>query len=290
MGELTFELDDVTLHAMTFGSSDGPLALCLHGFPDSAHTFRHLAPHLADRGYHVVVPFLRGYSPSSLSKSDSYQLATLASDALSLHDRLHGDERALIVGHDWGASAVYVATSAEPSRWRHAVTLAIPPLTLFGEALSTFEQLRMSWYMFYFQSPFAESVVESHDLAFLERLWRAWSPSYAPDEDMVHVRQALGDRLHLRAALGYYRAMFNATPLIDASLQHLADAAFTSSSVPTLYLHGSNDGCVAPIDAAKVLAALSADSKYNVVEGAGHFLHLEQPDRVQRAIDAFLDD
>jgi pimeloyl-ACP methyl ester carboxylesterase len=288
MGELTIELGDVTLHAMTYGSSGAPLALCLHGFPDSAHTFRHLAPHLAERGYHVVVPFLRGYAPSSLSKTDDYQVVTLANDALMLHERMGGDENALLVGHDWGASAAHVATSAEPSRWRHAMTMAVPPLMLFAEAFSTFDQLRMSWYMFYFQSPVAESVVELHDMDFVERLWREWSPRYAPEEDLAHVRQSLGDREHLRAALGYYRAMFATQPQIDASLQHLADAAFTPSAVPTLYLHGANDGCIAPIDATKVYAALGKDSKYDLLEDAGHFLHLEQPDAVRRALDSFL--
>jgi pimeloyl-ACP methyl ester carboxylesterase len=289
MSDLTIELGAVTLQAFTYGSKDAPLALCLHGFPDSAHTFRHLAPYLAERGYHVVVPFLRGYAPSSLSKTNNYQMITLAHDALTLHDRLGGDERSLIVGHDWGASATYVATSAEPERWRHAITMAVPPLMLFGEALSSFDQIRMSWYMFFFQSSTAESLVERNDLDFLERLWRTWSPSYAPEEDMVYVRQSLGDRDHLRAALGYYRAMFDAGPLIDASMQRIADAAFNPSVVPTLYLHGAKDGCIAPVDSSKVLAALGAGSRYDLLEDSGHFLHLEQPGVVHRAIDEFLD-
>src|ERR1700684_2263018 len=178
------EFDDLTLHVLTSGPSDGPIALCLHGFPDSAHTYRHLAPHLAERGYRVIVPFMRGYEPSSISKSNNYQLITLASDALALHERLGGDERAIIVGHDWGASAVYVATNAEPSRWRRAVTMAVPPLMLFAEALSSYDQLRRSWYMFYFQQPNAEEAVANNDFAFLRRLWLDWSPSYVPDDDL----------------------------------------------------------------------------------------------------------
>jgi len=141
--------------------------------------------------------------------------------------------------------------------------------------------------MFYFQNPTAESVVERNDLEFLERLWRAWSPNYAPDEDMVHVRQSLGTNECLRAALGYYRAMFDARPLIDASMQKFADAAFATSVLPTLYLHGAKDGCIAPVDSAKVLAVLGADSRYELLEDAGHFLHLEQPGAVHRAIDDF---
>jgi pimeloyl-ACP methyl ester carboxylesterase len=290
MSDLVIDVGDVTIRAMSYGAVDAPLALCLHGFPDTAHTFRLLAPRLAERGYHVVAPFARGYAPSSPSASNNYQLVSLAHDALVLHDRLGGDEHAIIVGHDWGASAAYVATSAEPARWAKAVTIALPPLALFAESLGSFDQLRRSWYMFYFQQSFAEVVVAQNDFDFLERLWKAWSPNYEPDADLAFVRQSLGDMSHLHAALEYYSAMFATSPITDPSLQTLLDAALRPSDVATLYLHGANDGCIAPLDATKVRACLSAASKYEVLPDAGHFLHLEQPDAVRRAIDAFLDD
>jgi pimeloyl-ACP methyl ester carboxylesterase len=289
MSDEVIELDDVTLRVPMSGSSDGPLALCLHGFPDSAHTFRYLAPHLAERGYRVATPFARGYAPSSISKSSNYQLAALASDALKLHERLGGDERSLIIGHDWGASAVYAATNAEPARWWRAVTMAVPPLMLFGEALSNYDQMRLSWYMFYFQQTNAEETVARDDFAFLRRLWLDWSPGYAPDDDLVNVLAALSDREHLSAALGYYRALFNGAPPIDPSHQPLIERVFSPPSVPTLYLQGDNDGCIKPSDPSKVLEFLSAHSRVETVPGAGHFLHLERPDAVHRAIDAFLD-
>jgi len=279
----------VTFHVLSSGPSDGPLALCLHGFPDSAHSFRHLAPHLAERGYRVAVPFMRGYCPSTVSRSNNYQLITLAGDALALHERLGGDERALIVGHDWGASAAYVATSAEPLRWSRAVTIAVPPLMLLAEALSSYDQLRLSWYMFYFQQRSAEESITKDDFAFLRRLWLDWSPRYNPDDDLDNVRASLSNREHLCAALGYYRAMFDGAPLIDPSLSSLATRAFATPSVPTLYLQGDSDGCIAPSDPARVIEMLSAHSKCETISGAGHFLHLEQPEAVHRVIDAFLD-
>ncbi len=95
------ELDDVTLDCALYGPSTGPLALCLHGFPDSAHTFRYLAPHLVSLGYRVVVPAMRGYAPSSTSSKDDYQLAALAHDAIGLHNYFDGSKDALLVGHDW---------------------------------------------------------------------------------------------------------------------------------------------------------------------------------------------
>jgi pimeloyl-ACP methyl ester carboxylesterase len=96
----------------------GPLALCLHGFPDSAWTWRHLLPALADAGFHAVAPFLRGYAPTAVPADGRYQTAVLALDAIGLHAALGGDDRAVLIGHDWGAIATYVAANHEPERWR----------------------------------------------------------------------------------------------------------------------------------------------------------------------------
>src|SRR5688500_11388309 len=86
------------------GSHDGPLALCLHGFPDSAWTWRHLLPDLADAGYRAVAPFLRGYAPTDVADDGVYHLGAIVSDACALHEALGGDEQAVLIGHDWGAA------------------------------------------------------------------------------------------------------------------------------------------------------------------------------------------
>src|SRR5438045_6330238 len=88
---------------------EGPLALCLHGFPDSAWTWRYLLPELAAAGFRAVAPFMRGYAPTDVPTDGRYQTGALAADALALHDVLGGDGDAVIVGHDWGAAATYGA-------------------------------------------------------------------------------------------------------------------------------------------------------------------------------------
>src|ERR1044072_1420855 len=93
------------------GPADGPLALCLHGFPDSAWTWRDLLPALADAGFRAVAPFTRGYAPSSVPADGRYQLAVLAQDAIALHEALGGDGDAVLIGHDWGATTAFVAAS-----------------------------------------------------------------------------------------------------------------------------------------------------------------------------------
>jgi pimeloyl-ACP methyl ester carboxylesterase len=119
------------------GPSDGPLALCLHGFPDSAHTWRFLLPELAAAGFHAVAPFLRGYAPTAIPSDGRYQIGALARDANSLHAVLGGTEDAVIVGHDWGALTVYAAVAHQPDRWRRAVTAAVPPTASIGMSLFT---------------------------------------------------------------------------------------------------------------------------------------------------------
>lgn len=287
MNTLSLELNDVRLDCLTYGPPDGPLALCLHGFPDTRHTFRLLAPHLATKGYRVVVPAMRGYAPSSTSTSANYQLVALANDANRAHEILGGDERAVLIGHDWGAAATYPATAVEPERWSCAITMSVPPLAIVGQSFLTFAQLRASWYMFYFQSPMADAVVALNEFDFLAQLWSQWSPGYDAREDLDHLRAALAGTEHLGAALGYYRAMFSGD-LVDDSLDSVQAVMFNVASVPTLYLHGSDDGCVLASSLGNVVEHLAPGSQYRLIEHAGHFLHLEQPGAVHEVIDSFL--
>ena len=83
----------VTANGLDIGileCGEGPLALCVHGFPDTAHSWRHLLPALADAGYHAVAPFQRGYAPTAVPTDGLYQTAALSTDANALHEALGG--------------------------------------------------------------------------------------------------------------------------------------------------------------------------------------------------------
>src|SRR3954469_17839594 len=84
-------------------AGEGPLALCLHGFPDSAWTWRHLLPELAGAGYRAVAPFMRGYDPTEVPDDGRYFVGDLVRDVSELYGSLGGDDRAVLIGHDWGA-------------------------------------------------------------------------------------------------------------------------------------------------------------------------------------------
>lgn len=281
----TIESGSVAANGLEFaylaaGPADGPLALCFHGFPDTAWGYRHLLPALAAAGYRAVAPFMRGYAPTSIPTDGQYSSASLVADAGALHQALGGDERAVIIGHDWGAQPAYGAASRWPDRWRKVVALALPPGRVFGTGLLSYEQLRRSWYMFFFQSPLADMVVPAGDLAFIARLWDDWSPGHDATDDLAHVRESLGDPANLTAALGYYRAAFSGAP-VPAELAEEAAALGQDPPQPLLYLHGADDGCIGVEIARNFEGA-------EIIDGAGHFLHLEKPDVVNARILEFL--
>jgi pimeloyl-ACP methyl ester carboxylesterase len=266
----------------------GKLALLLHGFPDTAQTWRHLMPVLADMGYRVVAPFTRGYAPSAVPSDGCYQTAMLARDANALHEKLGGDSESVIIGHDWGAPSCYGAAIDAPSRWRKVVGMAVPPTAALGMAfVQNLEQIKKSWYMFFFQHGLADLVVGANNHGFIEMLWRDWSPGYDASFDLESIRKSLADPKNLQAALGYYRATLG-DGYRDPKLSELQNQMASGvPSQPLLYLHGANDGCIGVdvVESAKKVAP--ANVKFEVVAAAGHFLQLEQPKVVNKLICDF---
>ena len=267
-----------------------PLALCLHGFPDSAWTWRHLLPSLAAAGYRAVAPWMRGYAPTTVPSDGHYQSAVLALDACALHEAFGAGDDAVLIGHDWGALAGYGAVHHSGTPWRRLVAMAVPPPAGLAAAFFSYDQLRRSWYMFFFQHPLAEMAVPLGDLDFIDRLWADWSPGYDAAEDLPGVKDSLRDPTNLAAAIGYYRATLGGVGLTDdPTVVALQSAANGAPPLPALYLHGATDGCMGADLAGLAGDALTHEgSRVEVVEGGGHFLHVERPDAVNALVLDFL--
>jgi pimeloyl-ACP methyl ester carboxylesterase len=284
------EAGGLTFAYLAAGDPGAPLALCLHGFPDSAWTWRHLLPSLAAEGYRAVAPWMRGYAPTTVPTDGRYQSAVLGLDACALHAALGGGDDAVLIGHDWGALAGYAAVHEPSTTWRRLVTMAVPPPATVANAFFSYDQLQRSWYMFFFQHPLADMAVPMDDLAFIDRLWADWSPGYDAADDLPHVKDALRDPANLSAAIGYYRATLSGVGL-DSSpeVEALQQAANGAPPLPTLYLHGRTDGCMGADLAGEAVSALThPGSRVELVDGAGHFLHVERPDAVNQVVLDFL--
>jgi pimeloyl-ACP methyl ester carboxylesterase len=284
----------VNLKALTWGPPDAPIALCLHGFPDTAYGWRKIAPRLVESGWRVVAPFMRGYAQSSIPADGSYHIGAVMDDALRVRSAAGGTERDVVIGHDWGALAATGLAAMPDSPFAKAVIMSVPPPAAFrpfgrivdrGSLVRALpRQLLRSWYIMYFQLPWFPERSASW---IVPRLWRRWSPGYRAEEDLRHVDAAIGTPQSWRAALGTYRATIRNTrpPARYAELNRLWTKA---PILPSLYLHGRDDGCMTPAFTHWAEKVLPAGSEAAIVEHAGHFLQLEQPDKVADLVLAFI--
>jgi pimeloyl-ACP methyl ester carboxylesterase len=274
-------------------AGEGPLALCMHGFPDTPFSYRHLLPALADAGFHAVAPFVRGFAPTELPPLRHFvHSSVMVADQIALTQALGGGPDALLVAHDWGAVGAWGALGRAPDLWGRAVVLNIPPFEILGENLGTYEQIKRSFYFWYFQMQrVIEDRIRQDDFEFVRNIWADWSPGYAADEDLAHVRRALADPDHLRAALGYYWGQFDPTRFGSPEWAAEQAAAWGGSvPQPVLYLHGTNDGChgMTREKVDRVLQYCGPRSEADLIEGVGHFLMVERPQEINARITEWL--
>lgn len=274
-------------------AGEGPLALCMHGFPDTPFTYRHLLPALADLGFRAVAPFVRGFAPTQLPPLRHHiHTSVMVADQIALATALGGGSDAVLLAHDWGAVGAWGALSRAPHLWGRAVIMNIPPFEIFGENLSTYPQIKKSFYFWYFQMQrVIEDRIRQEDFAFIRDIWGDWSPGYDAEEDMVHIRRALAQPEHLHAALGYYWGQFDPTRFGSPEWAAEQAAAWGGSvPQPTLYLHGTTDGChgVSTEQVKRVPEYAGAGSEAELIDGVGHFMLVERPDDINGRIADWL--
>jgi pimeloyl-ACP methyl ester carboxylesterase len=277
----------LTFHTLEAG--EGPLVLCLHGFPDHPRTFRHQLPALAAAGYRAVAPFMRGYAPTGPAPDGDYGPAALALDAVALIEGL-GYEDAVVLGSDWGALAAFGAAVAAPARVRRIVSAALPYGPQLMAALAgDYDQQKRSWYMFFFLHPLAEAAVAHGDFAFLDRLWREWSPGWTPPpEELAAIKECFRRPGVLQAALGYYRAALGPAEPSPAHAELQGRMMASPIEVPALHVHGSGDGCIAASLVAGMESFFPRGLRVEIVPEAGHFVHQERPEVFNRLLLDFL--
>ncbi|WP_243374094.1 alpha/beta hydrolase [Geotalea sp. SG265] len=282
----SFRIKGRTVHAIEAGN--GPLVIALHGFPDLPISFRHQIPFLAQCGYRVVAPCLRGYFPNDNCQAGSLEVATLVLDLLDLIDHLT-DQPATLMGHDWGATVVRGASIIAPEKVARIICMSVPTPGNFAKALmSNPLQQRRSWYAYFFQLPFAELAVAENDLAFIERLWQEWSPGWhCPKDVMEEVKGAFRHPSVLKAALEYYRSQFNPT-LQHPGLAEIRKRLSEPIPVPTMYLHGADDGCIGAETTEGMENSFLGHFERYIISAAGHFVHQEQPGIINELIVGFL--
>lgn len=276
---------NLSVRTLVAGSGDR-LALLLHGFPDGARSMEPLLDRFADAGFTAVAPYLRGYDGTDPAPNGRYLTLDLARDAAALVDAL-GHETAVLIGHDWGGNAAYLAGTLAPERFSHLVPLSVPPPGSRGIRWALRNdpaQLRRAWYKAFFQLPWLpERALRAADFALVEWLWRDWSPGWEPPEGrLADVKETFRQEGTVEAALAYYRDRFRANhvPWLVSAADDQAHLASTPIEVPTLVVGGADDGCIGTRLYRDAGDAFAGPWQLELLDGVGHFVHLEAPDRV----------
>jgi pimeloyl-ACP methyl ester carboxylesterase len=272
----------VRLHVAEAGT--GPLVLLLHGFPEFWWSWRHQLVGLADAGFRVVAPDLRGYGASD-KPPRGYDAVTLAADVAGLVRAL-GERDAMIVGHDWGGLLAWTTGTLHPRVVRRLAVLAAPHPLRLRNALVTDPrgQLRASRYAFGFQAPrLAESLLTRNDAEYVGTLFERWSaPAWRRSEDYAEAvrrcREAVRIPKTAHCALEYYRWMLRSVVRPDGL--RYAKSLSEPVTAPTLQLHGGLDTSQLPRTAQGSGRYVAAAYEWRLLDGVGHFPHQEAPERV----------
>ncbi len=261
-------------------AGSGPLVLLLHGYPETPIVWSAAIESLSQHGYHAVAPYMRGYPPSSAPANEDYSVRALGADALALIPAL-GYSHAILVGHDWGASAAYAAAFRSPHAIDKLVAVSIPhPVALEGD----FSALWKADHFIYYELPFAEWWLTDPAFSHVDAIYSKWSPGWAPPRTVLDsVKESFRAKNGFHNALGYYWSIWSSrTP-------EKADLTGTSRiGVPTLIIAGAKDPV---IDLARFQTARKGfvgPYRLAVLQNSGHFPELEEPAAFDRELIQFL--
>jgi len=263
--------DGVELAVLDQG--EGPAVLLLHGFPDSAELWRHQVPTLVDAGFRVVAPDLRGFGDSDKPADiEAYRVGKSVSDLTKVLDALE-IEQANVVGHDWGAGVAWAFALMQPARTHRLAVLSVGHPARFGHR--TLAQREKSWYMLLFQFPEAEEILRKDNWALL----REWMATH-PELDAAIERLAKPGAL--TASLNWYRANMHPS-------RELQDAPPPpSATVDTLGVWSDGDRFLVEEGMKGSGEYVDGIWRYERIDGAGHWMQLDAPERVNQLLLDFL--
>jgi pimeloyl-ACP methyl ester carboxylesterase len=271
----------VRLHYVEAGQ--GPLVVLLHGFPEFWYSWRRQIPALAQAGFHVVAPDMRGYDLSDKPKSwRAYDTELLAADIAGLI-RSFDEQSAYVVGHDWGAAVAYAVAMFHPDVVRRLAILNVPHASRMLEGFRTLKQLRKSWYMFFFQIPWLpEYLIARDDFAFGKRSLRADSKGAFSDEDLERYVEAWSQPGALTGMINYYRAALRRSP-------RQALAQLQPIHAHTLVIWGMRDRHLGS-ELAEPAPEWVPNVRLERIADATHWVQHDAPERVNELLIEFLDE
>jgi pimeloyl-ACP methyl ester carboxylesterase len=306
----TIAANGITIHIAEQGQ--GPLVLLLHGFPELWYSWRHQLPALAEAGYHAVAPDVRGYGHTDAPQAiESYSMLNLVGDAVGVLDAL-GVERAVVVGHDWGAPIAWHCALLHPDRFSAVVALSVPyvprsqtpPVQALEQAFAD-----NFFYILHFQEPgVAEAEIEADIRKAMRIMLYAWSgeapkgTAGTPKPKSAGLLDRMPDPEGLppwftEADLDYYVSEFERTGLrgglnryrnMDRDWEELAHLADAKVRQPALFIAGDRDPVLGFMRTDAMKTRVPNLRKTVMLPGCGHWTQQERPSEVNRQLIEFL--
>ena len=309
------ETNGIRMRLATAGDS-GPLVIMAHGWPESWYSWRHQIQAVAEAGYRVVAPDMRGYGATDAPPNvEDYDIVTLAADMVGIVDA-YGEEQAIIMGHDWGSIVAWNTVLLHPERFSALVAMSVP---YSGRAQqSPLESWRSAYgdnfyYILYHQEPgVAEAEYDADPYGLLSRLYLSPDSPREPAQITDRHRSAGGwigrlgapqglpdwltqsdlnyfvgqfSEAGFRGGVNYYRNFHRNWEITP----QLATARVT---VPTLFIAGENDVVIAGASQGRLQGAMNrvVDDLRDVVilPEAGHWIQQELPEATNAAVLDFL--
>jgi pimeloyl-ACP methyl ester carboxylesterase len=303
----------VQLRVTEAGDRGAPVVVLAHGFPELAYSWRHQIPALAEAGYHVLAPDQRGYGGSSRPDAiEAYNIRELTADVVGLLDDV-GAERAVWIGHDWGAAVVWNAPLLHPDRVAAVAALSVPVVprakvpptqafrATFGENF---------FYILYFQEPgVADDELDADPARTMRRMMggltvsgdhsagmRMVAPGPEGFLDRLPEPERLPDWLS-QDELDHYISEFARTGFtgglnwyrnFDRNWETTAELTGAKIAVPSLFIAGTADPVLAFTRTDRALEVISGPYRQVMIDGAGHWLQQERPDEVNATLLEFL--
>lgn len=275
------QTNGITLHTVTAGPEDGPLVLLLHGFPEFWHGWQKQIGPLAEKGYRIVVPDLRGYNLSDKPQGiENYTLNLLRDDVTGLIDHF-GRQSATIIGHDWGGAVAWYLAATKPQYVDKLIAVNIPhPKAMMRVMAKNPLQWVKSSYIAFFQLPELpeKTLAAEYFKTMVGSLVSTSNPGTFSEEELGMYKEAWAQPGALTAMLNWYRA------IREGNITQVPDHKI---SVPVRIIWGLGDQFLSSL-LAKESLDFCEDGNLVFVGEATHWIHHEQPYILNLLIDQFL--
>ncbi len=274
------QLSEVKLHYAEAGPSSGPLVVMLHGYPELWYSWRRQIPFLAQRGFHVVAPDMRGYNLSDKPPGvGSYRIQSLVGDVKDLIEGFGG--RAHVVGHDWGGVVGWYFAMTHPVLLERLAILNAPHPQRYVRAMNPRQMMR-SWYIGFFQVPWLpERLMARNDYEVVRKVFRhdPEKPGAFTAEDVERYVEAARRSDELRYPINYYRALFRPNPL--------PALRWRAIERPVQVIWGERDRALGP-ELAEPDRRWVPDVRVHRLPHASHWVQQDAPDEVNEVLGRFL--